>query len=71
MYDIEIGTKFIRIGRKENNVCTVVDIYKTYNSKNELVKTAYLCEWKLLDNTIRDEFCKTTILRGLEQYGYQ
>ena len=36
MEEITIGTQFIRQGRKRKDIETVIDIYKTYNSKGEL-----------------------------------
>ena len=41
---IKIGLQFIPItGRKKaKTIYTIEDIYKTYNSKNELVKTRYV-----------------------------
>ena len=65
--EITIGTKFIRQGRKRKDIETVIDIYKTYNSKGELVKTRYVSEKEFMGQTLRDyDVLSTTIKIGLE-----
>jgi len=64
--EITIGTKFIKEGRKIKQVETVVDIYKTYNSKGELVKTRYVSEHEFMGQKLRDyDVVAVTIKRGL------
>lgn len=61
-----IGTKFLSNGKRKD-VCTVVDILKTYSTKQgELVKIRYVashmfCGQVVLDNDVVD----TTIARNL------
>lgn len=62
---IEIGTQFIRYYGKRKDVETVVDILKTYNSKNELVKIEYVVEHDLLGQKVKDIVSKTTIMRSI------
>lgn len=63
--NIEIGTKFMT-GGKFPKKCTVIDIYKTYNSKNELVKTRYVAIHEFLGQTVTDyDVVQPTIGRGL------
>lgn len=61
---IQIGTKFMS-GGKNPNICTVVDVLKTYNSKNELIKTTYQATHSFLGQTVTDhDVCAVTIQRG-------
>ncbi len=63
--NIEIGDTFLSNG-KHKKLCTVSDIYKTYNSKNELVKTSYVAFHLFMGQTIYErDICKVTIQRGL------
>jgi len=63
--NIEIGDTFLSNG-KHKRLCTVSDIYKTYNAKNELVKTSYVA-FHLFNGQLVNEYdiCKVTIQRGL------
>ena len=60
---ILIGTKFIKRG-KRNDVCKVIDIYKTFDSDGLLVKTSYLCQHDFMGQKVRHEECAVTIQRG-------
>ena len=60
--DIKIGTKYSPMGK--TYVCTVVDIYKTYNASNELVKTAYISTYDFCGQVSKREDCVVTIQRG-------
>lgn len=52
--------------RKHTYLCTVVDIYKTYNGANELVKIRYVATHEFMGQTITDyDVIETTIARGL------
>ena len=63
--DYPIGTKF-KTQSKFPKECTVIDIYKTYNNKNELVKTRYVAIHEFLGQTITDyDVVQPTIGRGL------
>lgn len=58
MTRFKIGTEFMMRGHN----CKIVDILKTYNSKNELVKTRYVVEHQLMGNTVTDyDVCETSI----------
>lgn len=64
--DYTIGTQFKTRG-KHPRLCTVIDILKTYNSKNELVQTRYVATHDFLGQLMTDkDVCTTTIARGLE-----
>jgi hypothetical protein len=52
MNEIKIGDKFWKHFGKKKDICTVIDILKTYNSKKELVKTEYLYEKDFLEQKI-------------------
>ena len=64
-----IGTKF-KSGGKNPRECTVIDIYRTYNSENELVKLNYVAVHDFLGQKVTDrEVCQSTIDRGLISQG--
>jgi hypothetical protein len=59
-----IGQTFT-CGGKVKRVCTIIDIYKTFNSAGDLVKIAYVAEHQFLGQAIRDhDVCEVTIARG-------
>jgi hypothetical protein len=63
--EYSIGTKFMTNGKYPKE-CTVTDIYKTYNSKNELVKTRYVATHEFLGQIVTDyDVVQPTIGRGL------
>jgi hypothetical protein len=63
--DIEIGTTFLSNG-KHKRLCTVSDIHKTYNIKNELVKTSYVAFHLFMGQVVYErDICKVTIQRGI------
>jgi hypothetical protein len=63
--EIQIGTKY-QTRDKRKVICTVIDIYKTYNSKGELVKTNYVAEHIVMgQKVIERDVVKTTIVMGL------
>lgn len=64
--EIIIGDKFLRTKRKD--ICTVIDIYKTYNIKNELVRTEYKYEFNFINQKISG-FCPqaTIVLNKIEE----
>lgn len=53
MNEFKIGTQFIR-NNKRKDVETIVDILKTYNLKNELVKTNYVTVHEFLGQKVYD-----------------
>lgn len=62
----KIGQKFKPIGRKHAQICTIVDILKTYNSAGELVEIRYVSEHEFLGQKVIDRnVVDTTIARGL------
>ena len=65
--DIEIGTKYSTRGKAPRE-CEVVDIWKTYNSKGELVKTRYVATHKFMGQVVTDyDVVKTTIQMGMQK----
>jgi hypothetical protein len=63
--EIEIGTTYQTRGKRKD-MCKVIDIYKTYNFKGELVKTTYVSEHTFLGQKVTEyDVVKTTILIGL------
>lgn len=65
MTEYSIGTKFMT-GGKFPSECTVIDVFKTYNNKNELVKTQYCATHVFLGQIVTDYSVPTaTIARGL------
>ena len=67
--EIKIGTMF-NVKESKKGICqyTVIDILKTYNHNNELVKTSYKAEKDFLSQKISNEFCAVTIQRGYISY---
>jgi hypothetical protein len=64
MTEYPIGTKFQTSG-KYPLVCTVVDVWKTYNLKNELVRTRYVATHKFMGHTLTNfDVVAATITRG-------
>lgn len=60
-----IGTQYKTRG-KQPRLCTVVDILRTYNSANELVKTRYVAQHEFMGQVVTDrDVCATTIAMGL------
>lgn len=61
-----IGTKFTLKGKNRSDECTVVDIYKTYNSMVEVVKIRYVCTHEFMGQTVTDyDVLETTIARAI------
>lgn len=60
---ILIGQKFIPIGKRKD-VYTVIDIYRTYNNKRELIDTQFVCEHTFMGQSIKSQHCRTTIMRS-------
>ena len=62
--EIVIGTKF-KNGGKHPNDCLVIDIHKTYNSKDELIKTSFVATHRFMGQTITNrDVPAVTIQRG-------
>ena len=61
--DIKIGTQFYS-GGKHKRLSTVIDIFKTYNSKNELIKTTYLEEHEFCGQRLKSEVNCVTVQRN-------
>lgn len=60
-----IGTRY-KNGGKYPKVCTVVDIYTTYNSQGEKVSTRYVSEHDFLGQKIRNyDVADATIARNI------
>ena len=62
-----VGTNFIRKSgkRKNKQVETITDVYRTYNNANELIKIRYVATHEFIGNTITDyDVLETTISRS-------
>lgn len=60
-----IGTRFHARG-KNKRINTIVDIYKTYNSKNELVMIRYVSTHDFMGQIVTDyDVIETTVAMGL------
>lgn len=58
-----IGQQFKPVGK--DYICTIVDILKTYNSKNELVKIRYVATHIFSGQLVTDyDVLDSTIARG-------
>ncbi len=63
--DYAIGTQYLEHG-KHPNLCTVVDVWKTYNSAGELVRTRYVTEHLFCGQVVRNhDVVAVTIARGI------
>lgn len=61
----EIGTKY-KTRHKTPKTCTVVDILRTYNSKEELISIRYVSTYEFLGQLVKDsDVVETTIMMGL------
>jgi hypothetical protein len=61
----EIGTQFKTRG-KHPRLCTIIDIHRTYNSKDELVRVGYVATHDFNGQTVMErDICATTIKMGL------
>lgn len=59
-----IGTQYLTRG-KVKRLCTVVDVHRTYNSKNELVKLRYVSTHQFMGQLMTDnDVVDTTIAMG-------
>ena len=66
--DITIGLKYqARNTRKD--ICTLIDIYKTYNNAGELVETRYLCEHDFLGQKVKHTENLVTIQMAIHRNG--
>ena len=62
----EIGTQYIPVGKNRDYVCTVTDILRTYNSKNELVMVRYIAQHEFMGQLVTDPtVVQPTIARGI------
>lgn len=65
--NFSIGQQFMTSG-KAPRLCTVRDVFKTYNSHGELMKIRYLATHEFMGQMVADtDVCETTIARGLIQ----
>jgi hypothetical protein len=61
-----IGTKYSTRG-KHPRLCTVTDIWKTYDSKGDLVRKRYVATHDMLGQTVTDrDVVEVTIARGVQ-----
>jgi hypothetical protein len=60
-----IGTKFMSIGKYPKE-CTVIDVLKTYNSKNELIEVSYNAVHNFLGQEVIQKYLpEASIARGI------
>ena len=65
LYFFPIGTKYVSRG-KHPNVCTITDIYRTYDNNNDLIKTAYVAVHDFMGQTVTDyDVPKATVTMGI------
>lgn len=63
--DITIGTKYQNRGKRKD-ICTVIDILKTYNNAGDLVQTRYVAEHTFMgQQVIERDVVATTIKIGM------
>ncbi len=61
-----IGTKFKKVGRKNDSIWVVVDYLTTTNQRGEVVQIRYVAETTFLGQKMTDnDVCETTIARGI------
>lgn len=60
-----IGTQYMSLG-KHPQVCTIVDLWKTYNAAGELVRTGYVSTHDFCGQQVVERDVNTvTIARGI------
>ena len=60
-----IGQQYLTRG-KHPRLCTIIDILKTYNARNECVKLRYVATHEFLGQTLTNsDVCETTVAMGL------
>ncbi len=65
--EYKIGTKFKKIARKNDGIWEVIDVLKTYNSKNELVSIRYVVTTEFMGQVMTDrDVVAVTIARGFD-----
>lgn len=64
--EYEIGTQFMSRGKGPQFICTVTDVWKTYNAAGELVHTRYVATHQFCGQTVTErDIVAVTIARGL------
>ena len=62
----QIGQQFLSPG-KHPRLCTITDIFKTFNSENELVRVRYVASHEFMGRVIVDaDVCDATVARGID-----
>ena len=61
----KIGTKYTLKRKNSKQDKTIVDVYKTYNSDNELIKIEYACVHKFMGQDVASTATDTEIARAL------
>jgi hypothetical protein len=65
MTEYAIGTQYLTRNR-EPRLCTVVDVWKTFNAAGELVEVSYVAEHVFMGQRLTErDVCATTIAMGL------
>lgn len=61
----KIGQKYILRGKRQD-ICTVIDIHKTFNNAGELVKLRYVSQHNFIGQKMTDyDVTDTAIARGI------
>lgn len=61
-----LGTRYVRQCGKRKDVCTIVDVLKTYNAAGDLVRVRYVATHDFLGQKVLDaDVCAVTVARGL------
>ncbi len=63
-----VGTQFVQVSAKgkRRDLCTVVDIYRTYNSEGKLVSLRYVATHDFMGQIVTDyDVVETTIMMSL------
>jgi hypothetical protein len=64
-----VGTQFYSTG-KHPRLCTVTDIWRTYNQAGELVRLRYVATHEFMGQTLTDrDVLETTIARNIVKHG--
>lgn len=59
----QVGQKFKTRGKFPRE-CTVIDIYKTYNLKGEMIELRYIATHEMMGQIVTGEYPETTIDMG-------
>jgi len=61
-----LGTHFIPRSDKAHCIYTVIDVWRTFNWRGDIVRIEYVAEHSLAGQRIESHECETTIAMGIE-----